>query len=191
MLNLPNLLTLIRIGVIPAFLALLFSQWYTAALIVFVVGGITDVLDGPLARLTGQQTSLGTYLDPLADKLLVNSSLVVLSFLGVAPAWLTMLILSRDLIITLGYVAVYFIARERMEVVPSILGKLTTFLQLLTVTVLLVMLFVKGSVFSPMSPAFQILFFLTAITTALSGLHYVYRGLLWLQKRAPSLTRLS
>lgn len=196
MLNLPNFLTLIRIATIPPFLVLLFSRYYTWALIVFAFGGITDALDGPVARLTKQRTRLGAYLDPLADKLLIISSLVVLSHIGVAPAWFTILVLSRDLIVTLGYVTIYFWVQERMEIHPSIMGKLNTFLLLLTVTVILLSLYDPDII--PKSPLgvgsiriamLEFLFLLTALTTVVSGLQYVYRGFVWFQDRVQTSTR--
>jgi len=198
MLNLPNFLTLIRIATIPLFLVLLFSRYYTWALIVFAFGGITDALDGPVARLTKQRTRLGAYLDPLADKLLIISSLVVLSHIGAAPAWFTILVISRDLIVTLGYVTIYFWVQERMEIHPSIMGKLNTFLLLLTVTVILLSLYDPDII--PKSPLgvgsiriamLEFLFLLTALTTVVSGLQYVYRGFVWFQDRVQTPNRTS
>ncbi|MCH7569009.1 MAG: CDP-alcohol phosphatidyltransferase family protein [Deltaproteobacteria bacterium] len=188
MLNLPNYLTFIRIATIPFFLVLLFSRLYGYALLVFLIGGITDALDGPVARFTNQRTRLGAYLDPLADKLLIISSLVVLTLIDGVPAWLTILVLSRDVIVTLGYGAIYFVVEERMEIQPSTLGKINTFLLLLTITIVLVSLYDPNMIPSPV-PFY--LFLLSAVTTIISGLQYVYRGLVWFQERAPSLPRLS
>lgn len=196
MLNLPNFLTLIRIATIPLFLVLLFSRYYTWALIVFAFGGITDALDGPVARLTKQRTRLGAYLDPLADKLLIISSLVVLSHIGAAPAWFTILVISRDLIVTLGYATIYFWVQERMEINPSIMGKSNTFLLLLTVTAILLSLYDPDII--PKTPLgvgsiriamLEFLFLLTALTTVVSGLQYVYRGFVWFQDRVQTPTR--
>ncbi|MCH7912874.1 MAG: CDP-alcohol phosphatidyltransferase family protein [Deltaproteobacteria bacterium] len=188
MLNLPNYLTFIRIATIPFFLVLLFSRLYGYALLVFLIGGITDALDGPVARFTNQRTRLGAYLDPLADKLLIISSLVVLTLIDGVPAWLTILVLSRDVIVTLGYGAIYFVVEERMEIQPSTLGKINTFLLLLTITIVLVSLYDPNMIPSPLPFYF---FLLSAVTTIISGLQYVYRGLVWFQERAPSLPRLS
>ena len=188
MLNLPNYLTLIRIAAIPFFLVLLFSRLYNYALLVFLIGGITDALDGPVARFTNQRTRLGAYLDPLADKLLIISSLVVLTLIDGVPAWLTILVLSRDVIVTLGYGAIYFVVEERMEIQPSTLGKINTFLLLLTITIVLVSLYDPNMIPSPL-PFY--LFLLSAVTTIISGLQYVYRGLVWFQERAPSLPGVS
>ncbi len=188
MLNLPNYLTLIRIAAIPLFLVLLSSRLYNYTLLVFLIGGITDALDGPVARFTNQRTRLGAYLDPLADKLLIISSLVVLTLIDGVPAWLTVLVLSRDVIVTLGYGTVYFVVEERMEIQPSTLGKINTFLLLLTITIVLVSLYDPTMI--PSSLPYY-LFLLSAVTTVISGLQYVYRGLVWFQERAPSLPRLS
>lgn len=188
MLNLPNYLTLIRIAAIPFFLVLLFSRHYTYALLVFVIGGITDALDGPVARFTNQRTRLGAYLDPLADKLLITSSLVVLSLIDAVPPWLTILVLSRDVIVTLGYGTLYFLVEERMEIQPSLMGKINTFLLLLAITIVLVSLYDPDMITFPVQ---SYLFLLSAVTTIISGLQYVYRGLVWFQERAPSLPRLS
>ena len=186
MLNLPNFLTLIRIATIPLFLVLLFSRFYTEALVVFIVGAITDALDGPVARLTNQRTPLGTYLDPLADKLLIMSSVIVLGIIGPFPAWLTVLIVSRDLIIGLGYGAIYFFTQEWMEVRPSRMGKINTLLQLSMITAVLVFLYDSRIAAEQL---LYYLFLLTAVTTVISGSQYVYRGLIWLQSRASSLSR--
>ncbi len=188
MLNLPNFLTLIRIVAIPFFLVLLSSRLYLEALVVFIVGGLTDALDGAVARITDQQTPLGAYLDPAADKLLVMSSFVMLSLIGALPPWLAVLVVSRDVIILFGYGMIRFLIEERLEVQPSLVGKLNTLLQLVTVGVVLAQLY---------DPQFldprldEILILATAVTTVVSGFQYLYRGLVWLQNRASSLNRLS
>ncbi len=196
MLNLPNFLTLIRIATIPLFLLLLFARFYTWALLVFAFGGLTDALDGPVARWTHQKTRLGAYLDPLADKLLIISSLVVLSHIGATPGWLTILVLSRDLIITMGYGAIYFWIQQKMEIRPSFMGKSNTFLLLLTITVILVSLHdpdIIPDVALPLGSyrfhVINLLFIITAATTVISGLQYIHRGLVWLQERLSPSTR--
>lgn len=188
MLNLPNFLTLIRILAIPFFLALLTSHLYLEALFVFVLGGITDFLDGAVARIRNQQTALGRYLDPVADKLLIMSSFVMLGLVGGIPSWLVVLVVSRDIIILLGYGLVRFLVEEPIEIRPSFLGKLNTLFQLVTVGVLLLFLYEPDFLVSWLDDA---LIYATATTTVLSGFHYIYRGLIWLQNRAPSLRRLS
>ena len=107
MLNLPNFLTIVRILTIPAFLILLTNGRPGIALAVFVAGGLTDALDGAIARLTDSRTELGAVLDPLADKLLLLSSFCVLALLGAVPSWLTVLVIIRDVILVTGYFVLF------------------------------------------------------------------------------------
>jgi cardiolipin synthase len=188
MLNLPNFLTLVRILTIPVFLVMLSSDLYLEAFAVFVIGGLTDALDGAVARMTHQETALGTYLDPVADKLLVMSSFAVLGLTGAIPAWLAVLVIVRDVILLLGYVTIFFYFSERPEVQPSLVGKLNTLCQLVTIGTVLVLLY---------NPDFLPRYVLTALilattaTTVVSGFQYIYRGLVWLQNRAPTVGDLS
>jgi cardiolipin synthase len=188
MLNLPNLLTLLRIIAIPFFLVLLSFELYLEALIVFIVSGLTDALDGAVARMTGQQTPLGSYLDPLADKLLVGCSYLMLAFISAIPPWLVVLVVSRDVIILLGYGAICLLVEERMVVQPSLVGKLNTVFQMVTVGVVLLFLHAPQVGPSWIRDAFV---FVTGVTTVISGIQYLYRGLVWLQNRAHSLGRFS
>jgi cardiolipin synthase len=180
MLNLPNFLTLVRILTIPAFLILLTNDRPGVALVVFVAGGLTDALDGAIARLTDSKTELGAVLDPLADKLLLLSSFCVLALLGAVPSWLTVLVIIRDVILLTGYFALFAVSGERIAVRPSAIGKATTFFQLASVTVVLVGLVWPGAAPGEVR---MTLFVLAATTTTVSGLQYMVRGLSWLQQR--------
>jgi cardiolipin synthase len=181
MLNLPNFLTLIRIVAIPFFLVLLASHLYLDALIVFILGGVTDALDGFVARRMNQKTSLGATLDPVADKLLLTSSFIMLGMMGAIPLWLVVLVVSRDAVLLFGYVAISFLLDERMEVQPTMAGKLSTVFQLITIGVVLLMLARSQLLESWLD---DVLVYLTATTTVVSGVQYLYRGLLRLQNRA-------
>jgi cardiolipin synthase len=183
MLNLPNFLTLIRIVLIPFFLVLLASQLYFDALLVFILGGVTDALDGFIARRMNQKTSLGAILDPVADKLLLMSSFIMLGMMGGIPLWLVVLVVSRDTVILFGYVAISFLLDERLEVQPTIAGKLSTVFQLVTVGVVLLMLARSQLLESWLDDA---LVYLTAAATVISGVQYLYLGLLRLQNRVLS-----
>jgi len=183
MLNLPNFLTLIRIVAIPFFLVLLASQLYFDALLVFILGGVTDALDGFIARRMNQKTSLGAILDPVADKLLLMSSFIMLGMMGGLPLWLVVLVVSRDTVILFGYVAISFLLDERLEVQPTIAGKLSTVFQLVTVGVVLLMLARSQLLESWLDDA---LVYLTAAATVISGVQYLYLGLLRLQNRVLS-----
>ena len=183
MLNVPNALTLARILTIPAFLILLTSGRPGMALAVFVVGGITDALDGAIARLTDTKTELGAILDPLADKLLLLSSFCVLALMELVPNWLTVLVLFRDVFLLVGYFFLFVFTGEWIEVRPSVVGKMTTFFQLGSVALVLV------SVSWPdaLPPGLRTAFFIAAGTaTGLSGLQYMWRGLGWLNQRGAS-----
>lgn len=187
MLNLPNFLTLIRIVTIPFFLLYLSYHRYGEALIVFIIGGVTDFLDGLTARLMKQQTALGEFLDPTADKLLVVTSFVALGINGGIPRWLAVVVVSRDVVILLGYVIIRFLVEERFKVKPTMIGKCSTMLQLLTLGVALALL-QNPRILDPSLQDYLIV--ATALATILSGLQYIYRGLVWLQNKAPYMTRL-
>jgi cardiolipin synthase (CMP-forming) len=188
MLNLPNFLTLIRILSIPFFLVYLSYHRYLEALIIFIIGGVTDFLDGLAARLMKQQTALGAYLDPIADKLLVITSFIVLGLIGGIPMWLAIIVVSRDILIITGYGIIVFLTDERPEVKPSLIGKWSTLLQLFTLGVALALLHNPNL----MNPWMGDLFIgSTAVLTVLSGVQYIYRGFVWLQNKAPSIGRVS
>ena len=176
-LSLPNLITLLRIGAIPVFLILLTDRRYTEALVVFAIAGATDSLDGAIARLTNSRTTLGSYIDPLADKLLLVSSFLILTFLGFIPHWLAIIVISRDVIILVGFIVLYIITGRSIVVRPSFVGKASTFFQLLTVTQTLVALH---------NPAwsFPLLWYSTLAlaggATTVSGGQYLVRAFQWL-----------
>ena len=187
MLTLPNSLTLLRIIAIPVFLICLAYGSHAAAFVLFLAAGVTDAIDGAVARLTDSGSSLGAVLDPLADKLLLLSSFIVLGFTGAIPAWLAVLVVVRDVIVVLGYGVVFVVDHEWMEVEPSRLGKLSTFMQLFTVGFVLMGLARPAL---PLALATGLLEIAAGALTAASGIQYVYRGLLWHQRRA-TLTRSS
>jgi len=182
-LNVPNALTLLRLLAIPVFLILLSDFRYPEALGVFVAAGVTDALDGAIARLTHTKTTLGAYLDPAADKLLLMSAFVALAFLQEVPRWLVVIVLSRDVMVVVGYFLLFTMTQHAMEVRPSVAGKLSTFLQISAVTVVLLSLVYTGAV-PPMAETS--LFLVTGIVTATAGFQYVIRGLLWLQRQGNS-----
>src|SRR5262249_3429826 len=121
--TLPNLLTIIRMVLIPVFVSLLFYQKFVWALVIFVIAGITDGLDGLFARRFGQQSQLGRILDPIADKMMLVTSFVVLSMRGVFPTplprhlpipfWGTLTVLSRDVFILLAAAALNIVTGFR------------------------------------------------------------------------------
>jgi len=169
-LNLPNLLTLIRIILTSLLVILLINGKFVEALIVFTIAGITDGLDGLIARWMRQKTRIGAILDPIADKLLLTSSYVTLAVIGFLPGWLAVTVISRDVIIVFG-VLIIFLFQGGVEIHPSVLGKITTVAQLGTIFIVLVNYDLGW--FSRILP---FLYIATALITVISGLHYMYLG---------------
>lgn len=180
MLNIPNFLTLLRIIAIPIFLILLSDGEVGWALAVFVLAGVTDSLDGAIARLTNSRTVLGAYMDPLADKMLILSAFVALAAMGSMPRWLTVVVISRDVVILIGYLSLFLLTQQLMEIRPSAISKAATFFDLLTLTT--VLLGMWGTSW-PTSGTTVWLFEITGAVTAISGIHYMYRGLRWYQQK--------
>jgi len=171
--NIPNLLTLLRILLVPLIVIFLMDGEYLRALITFFVSGITDALDGFLARLLHQRTTLGAYLDPIADKALLVTCFLTLSIERVIPGWLTVIVISRDVIILAG-TFILFMMSVSFEIKPILVSKVTTALQILTI------LLVLGLKSLPGAYDYTWVFFLywmTALFTILSGLKYISVGL--------------
>jgi cardiolipin synthase (CMP-forming) len=169
--TIPNLLTTARILLTPLFIIFLIQGRYHKALIVFLLAGVTDLADGLIARTWHQKTPLGTFLDPLADKLLLSTSFVTLSVFHLIPPWLTVVVISRDLALVLGIILLK-LTDYPVAVTPSPAGKATAALQMLTVLVVLL-----GTIW-PLNP--QLLtawFWLIGAVTAFSGIQYIYGGL--------------
>jgi len=123
--NLPNYITLVRIVLIPFFVNSMIYGYYRLALAIFVVACVTDALDGLIARVTHSITELGALLDPIADKLLILSAFVTLVLLGMLPVWLVIIVVSRDMILILGSLVIYYLGHE-IKARPSFIGKATT-----------------------------------------------------------------
>ncbi len=181
LLNLPNFLTLCRIGSIPIFLIFLTRQRYEAALYVFAAAAVTDGLDGAVARWFDSRTELGAFLDPFADKLMLVSAFVVLTIDGELPGYLLSVVMIRDIVIVVGYLMISFFTGERVPVRPSYLGKLSTVMQLGCVIGVLA----RAGNYWPED--FNALLIATVAVTAASFVHYMYRGLVWLRSREPEM----
>ncbi len=168
--NIPNLISVLRILLVPLLAIFLLEEQYNYALLVFIVAGISDGLDGFLARLLNQKTRLGAILDPIADKALLVTTFVLLAVLGVIPQWLTVLVVSRDLIIITGF-AILVLSDSQIKIEPTYTSKLTTVFQILTVVYflgleyLLFMLFLRDYLIAA-----------TALLTLLSCAHYLVIG---------------
>lgn len=170
-LTIPNLITLARILLTPLFIIFLIQGRYRQALIIFLLAGLSDLADGLVARRWHQKSPLGAYLDPLADKLLMSASFVTLSIARIIPSWLTVVVLSRDVILALG-VIIFRLADLPLNISPTRMGKWTTTFQILTILLVLV-----GKIWPLPRLLFLLLFWLTGGLTVISGVHYVVRGL--------------
>nr|WP_232048548.1 CDP-alcohol phosphatidyltransferase family protein [Legionella adelaidensis] len=155
---------------IAPFLYFLYQKEYIFSFYIFLSAGITDGLDGWLARHFHWQSWLGSFLDPLADKLLIASSFISLALIGKLPWWLVLLVFLRDLTISLGVLAWYWLVQRSLDFVPTALSKLNTCLQLVLVTLCLFELAYTQF------PSFIIntLILLTAFTTAGTYIDYVW-----------------
>ena len=168
--GLANWLTVLRIVLIPVFVSLLVYRQRGLALVVFLVAALTDLLDGYVARQRGSQSRLGAFLDPMADKLLLVSSFVTLTWLRVLPFWIAAVVISRDLILVVGALAIHM-AGGRITPRPAAAGKLATFFQVLTVL---------GGLLGPFyntSAGAKVVMWLAATFTVVSGLQYIVQGM--------------
>ena len=178
MFNIPNVLTLARILAVPLFLSLLVEGEHDAAVAVFVAAGVTDAVDGMIARMWNMRTELGAHMDPLADKLLVVSSFIALGIMGLVPRPLMIVVIMRDVVILGGFLLTAAVVGKSMEMAPSLSGKLTTFTQLLSVTLVLLDLASWASVPQPLLSG---VFWATGAASFVSGSGYVLRGMRWYQ----------
>ena len=176
-LTVPNLLTFVRMGLIPVFATLLVYGREGAALVVFTIAGISDGIDGFIARRLGQESELGTIIDPIADKLLMITAFVMMTIPGVlepgrhlpVPFWVTAAVIGRDILIIAVAGAIYVMTGFR-DFRPSWLGKASTFVQVIAVIMILV-----AAVF----PSLQGFYLPTVYTTValfavVSGIHYIF-----------------
>jgi len=164
----PNLITLVRVLLTPLLVWLLLEERVGEALLVFVLAGVTDGLDGFIARVFHQKSRLGAYLDPLADKLLLVSSFILLGDLGLMPRWLVVTAVSRDAIIALGVASLVF-HHVPLEIKPVLLGKITTVVQIAAVCACL-----SDASFSWNLSGLTYLYGVTALLTFMSGFNYIY-----------------
>jgi cardiolipin synthase len=167
--HLPNMITLARIALVPVLILLLKDQEYAAGLIVFVIAGASDALDGYLAKRLNVQSRLGAILDPVADKLLLVSAYVMLTVLGHIPFWLVLVVVFRDLLIVGGYM-LYTSHAGPVKMRPSILSKLNTLMQIALATLVLAQQ--AAGLDWPLT--IHVLVVVVLITTVVSGAHYLW-----------------
>jgi cardiolipin synthase len=170
-----NQLTLLRMLLIPGFVILVVYGMFGWALAVFVVAGMTDALDGLIARWSGQKTTLGAWLDPMADKLLLVSTFVVLTIPGLGltnrlPLWLTVMVISRDVVIVLT-VAIVNLAIGRRTFRPSIFGKIATATYICTAVVAMLFNYLGYH-----SAVVDLFVWASLVITLVSSLHYIWHA---------------
>jgi cardiolipin synthase len=170
--NIPNFLTLLRIVLVPIVVIFLIQGQFLNATLAFITAALTDALDGFLARTLGQQTALGAYMDPIADKALLASSFVTLSVLHIIPGWLTVIVISRDIIILLGILVLSMMSIP-VKIRPTAVSKMTTAVQLTTILVVLSDRCFPGYIHQTWLMA---LYGITAFFTITSGLNYMMKG---------------
>ena len=168
-----NQLTLLRVLLAPAFVILTVYGYFGWALIVFGIAGLTDLFDGLIARTFSSRTNLGAWLDPMADKLLIVATVIVLTVPGLGlmnklPVWLTILIISRDLLIVLTVAVINFATGHR-EFRPSIYGKIATATYILTCVIIMYFNYAERT-----SPFVTVGIYASAAITLISGFHYVF-----------------
>jgi len=164
--TLANKITVLRIIAIPFFVIALIEHYVLAAQILFVVSVFSDALDGTIARLLRERTPLGTFLDPMADKLLLLSAYVTLTYLGRLPLWVFVAVLSRDVLILMGWTLVYVLTSNR-KIEPRPLGKVTTFMQ---------MIFVIAVLFPTPPLIYRLILDVMIACTIVSALDYIWQG---------------
>ena len=187
--NVPNVITLTRIALVPVFALMLFQKRPFGALLVIFLAGLSDVLDGFAARKWRQRTKIGTLIDPLADKILLSTAFILLAvrslgFTYVIPLWLVAVVIARDFIIVAGGFVIFLI-RGRREFPPTVFGKISTVLQVATVFWVILSNYVRVSALglssflaAVTSPSVLGAFYIaTLVLTVVSGAQYIYKGI--------------
>ncbi len=170
---LPNIITIARMIALLPLVWLMWHKQYTSALLLAFVAGLSDGLDGFLAKRYNWQGWLGGVLDPLADKLMMLCCYSVFMLQGVLPLWLFLLVVGRDVLIVLGASYYHFKIGKIQQATPTLLSKANTVLQILLILVLLLTL----AQWLDLSAYHELLFLVVGVFTALSGAHYVWLGL--------------
>jgi len=169
--NLPNILTFTRILLLPFFAATLIYREFEIALLVFILASVTDFLDGLIARLKKQITYFGRILDPVADKFFLITSFVLMSVSGLTPKWLTIVVISKDVIVLTGCMILYFVTHS-LKVEPTFLGKLSSACQFILIGLVLLLININEATRIPLAVYISV-----ALITGISGVHYIYKGL--------------
>ena len=162
---------MIRILLTPIFVIYLINDKLLTGLVILVICGVSDGLDGLIARAFKQKSKLGSYLDPLADKIILVSAFITLSIRGFLPSWLTVTVISRDVLILIGIIILYLTGVD-LKIKPLFSSKITTCFQFTTVIAVLSMEYL-----APFKEYYLFLYYITAIFTIISFLQYFYHWL--------------
>jgi cardiolipin synthase len=163
--NVPNLLTIVRILLVPVFIYTLLNDMpHRYSLAILLVGVVTDWLDGFIARNFKQRTALGKFLDPLADKILILSSYFVFALKGIAPVWFFLIILGKDVIVVTGWLLIYVLSGSR-RINVRFLGKMAVFLQMIILLLILLRF-----------PALAAAFYISTAVTLAAAVEYIIAG---------------
>lgn len=167
--QIPNIISLLRMFMVPPVVWLLLQAEYGFALLLFAIAGISDALDGYLAKRYHWSSRLGSILDPLADKLLLVSAYLTLGWLSQIPVWLVVLVVGRDLVIVSGAI-IYHFRFGRFDFAPTLPSKLNTLAQIL----LILSVLLTHSLLPLPSWIINGLAYTVLITTLMSGIGYVW-----------------
>ncbi|MDX1810512.1 MAG: CDP-alcohol phosphatidyltransferase family protein [Gammaproteobacteria bacterium] len=165
--DLPNIISIFRIILVAPVVYLVLQQEYSTALLLFVIAGVSDGVDGFLAKHFHWQSRLGSILDPIADKLLIVSTYAAVTWMGLIPLWLWLVVLLRDIIIVVGGLAYHWMI-GKFEMAPSLISKFNTVMQIVLLMVVLGIPLVH-----PPQWLLDGLIWLTLITVVLSGIDYI------------------
>lgn len=175
--NIPNLLSLARLFSVPLIISLILSYKLNPAFLLFAIAGLSDALDGFLARVFKARTTLGAYLDPLADKALLIGVYAALGRIGLVDLWVVILVVFRDVLIV-GGILLLFLLKSSIDMKPLLISKINTVIQL----VFALFILGQGESLLGISHLNTYLGYCVALTTVLSGVSYVKLGLKYFNK---------
>jgi len=170
-LNIPNIITLARVFAVPFMVWLILVHELQLAFWLFVAAGVSDGIDGYLAKTMNAETTVGAFLDPIADKLLLVSAFVVLGMQGLLPLWLVIMVVSRDVAIVIGAALIEILTHD-LKMSPNFSSKINTTVQIMLASFVLG---VHGLQVEGMENALTLLVIATGATTMISGLIYLYQ----------------
>lgn len=171
--DIPNIITLIRIGLVPAVVIALLQQQFTLALLLFFIGAVSDGLDGFIAKRFHYVSRLGSILDPLADKLLITGAYLALSWLALLPWWLVLTIIGRDVVVVCGALAYHRLIGE-FELSPTFISKTNTFLQILLGLAVVLSASLDRDTAWLSADMLALAIIMVAVVVVLSGVDYVW-----------------